>query len=276
MKSMNKIFLEEYEYEFYLTTLEQCMDMLDEYGVAIIPGILTDEECASFENGFWNSLEKSSIDRNKCDTWLNIPKNKIAHEEFIWNIRQNSAILPIFASYWNCSPEELLVSYEPTSITFPPEITKKGWGKSPVFRRENKKEKMIRAYATAKDINRGDATLTFIEGSHRNNHQDPTNDMMRRRIRCLAGDLILWDTSILYCETGPVQGRKHATFQMGIHLCYYPRTNIKPIVLKRKKRNYVEGRITTYHPIDYRLVKEEVSSADSFLLGPIGQLLAGF
>jgi len=286
MKSKNKIILEEYDYESYLTTPEQYMDMLEEYGVAIIPGILTEEECTLFENGVWNYLENLkrdiSINRNKCDTWLNIPKEKVAHESFIWNVRENPGILQIFASYWHCSPEELLVSYEAASITFPPEIIKKGWGKSPVFRRETKKEKIIRAFVTAKDINRGDATLTFIEGSHKTNHEDLEKETIHRRIRCLSGDLILWDTSMLYCQTGPIQARKHANFQMGIHLCYYPRTNVKSVLLKRKKKNFMEGRITTYHPIDYHYIekkREEFSTSvftDPLILGPIGKLLAGF
>ena len=46
-----------YESEKYFTTLENLKNTLEEYGVAIIPSLLSEEECKEMEEGMWNTLE---------------------------------------------------------------------------------------------------------------------------------------------------------------------------------------------------------------------------
>jgi hypothetical protein len=47
----------DYEYEKYRATKETLKTTLGEFGVAIIPDILTEAECVEMVNGMWNYLE---------------------------------------------------------------------------------------------------------------------------------------------------------------------------------------------------------------------------
>jgi hypothetical protein len=262
--------LEEYEYESYMTTPEQCADMLEECGFCIIPGILNDNECIQYESDFWNYLEKTSsssekpITRNHPETWTSNPIEKIGHEQFVWDIRQNESVAKIFADYWKCTIENLLVSFEPASIEFPPECTNRGWFKKTKF--SKKSDKMIRGYITLVDIDRGDSTFCFIDKSSET----------QKRIRCLRGDMILWDNTIMHCETGPIEGRKFVNVRMGINLCYMPRSATDDKTIKRKKKHFTHRRVTTYPPVNYDFVENRVESDLIPVLSPIGQSMAGF
>jgi len=272
MKPSKKIrdILEEYEYESYLTTPEQYMDMIEEYGFAILPGILDSDECDCIETGIWNYLEKSShtreipIERNLPNTWKLDHIDKPTHEQFLWDVRENETVAKIFADYWKCHIKELLVSFESASIEFPPETTNRGWFKKTKFLK--KSDKMIRAYITAVDIDRGDSTFCFINKSSE----------MQIRIRCLRGDMILWDNTIMHCETGPIEGRKFVNVKMGVNLCYMPRSMTDKKTMKRKHKHFIHRRVTTYEPVNYELVGNRIEAIDTHLvLSPIGQFMAG-
>lgn len=125
-----------YEYEKYVTTPENLKDTIYKYGVAIIPSVLNDDECTSMQNEMWNYLEHITqnwsipIDRNNDKTWKEIIKLtnhsllfefwNIGHTQMAWNNRQNPKIVNIFAKFWNVKPEELLASFDASSIYFPP------------------------------------------------------------------------------------------------------------------------------------------------------------
>ena len=47
----------DYEYERYLATPDNVKQVLNYYGVAIIPNILNEEECDAMNNGMWDTLE---------------------------------------------------------------------------------------------------------------------------------------------------------------------------------------------------------------------------
>jgi cellulose biosynthesis protein BcsQ len=60
------------EYKNYDTNLNNVNDYLNNYGVAVIPNILNENECIQFRNEIWDELKYVSKDRfdiNKIDTW---------------------------------------------------------------------------------------------------------------------------------------------------------------------------------------------------------------
>jgi hypothetical protein len=108
--------MELYEYEKYKTTKEKLKETLDKYGVAIIPNVLSDEECDEMVNNMWNLLEHYSknwetpINRDDETTWKHIVNLysehsnlsmlisfwNIGHCKMTWTIRQNPKVLEIF------------------------------------------------------------------------------------------------------------------------------------------------------------------------------------
>ena len=102
--------MDDYEFNKYNSTINNFKDKLKSYGVAIIPGILNNNEIMEFRNGIWDYLEhvtanfEKPIKRNDKSTWRSLrelfPLHSmliqhwgIGHAQFNWNIRQNNRSL---------------------------------------------------------------------------------------------------------------------------------------------------------------------------------------
>ncbi len=180
--------MELYTTKYICDSHEDIWKYLDTYGIAIIPSILSLEECNQTINGMWNFLEhitsesSNPIKRNDETTWRNISllyplhsmliqHYSIGHAQFIWNIRQNPKIIDIFSKLYNVTPEELLVSFDGASFHLPPETTNKGWYRKTWFHVDQsftkKGLKCIQGWVNAFETNPGDATITILETSHK-------------------------------------------------------------------------------------------------------------
>jgi len=94
-----------------------------------------------------------------------------AHAQISWDVRQNSKIIDIFAAFWTCKPEELLVSFDGFSFHLPPEITNRGYNKGNTWYHTDQSYtrndfECVQSWITGLDVNECDATLGFLEGSH--------------------------------------------------------------------------------------------------------------
>lgn len=177
-----------YEYEKYITTVQNLKETLEQYGVAIIPGVLNDDECNQMVEGMWDTLSHwtelwdQPIDIDDQSSWRNIkdlfPKHSmliqqygLGQAQFIWNLRQNPKCIEPFATLWNCQPSDLLVSFDAASFHMPPEVTKIGWHRKTWFHTDQSYTRnnfeCIQSWVTAFDVNENDATLAFYEGSHK-------------------------------------------------------------------------------------------------------------
>lgn len=176
-----------YEGEKYYCNINNVKDIINKYGVAIIPNLLNETECNIMINEMWNYLEyitnntKYQITRNDKNSWKNYTKLyfkhsmliqhwNIGHAQYIWNVRQNKKIINIFSKLYNVPNEQLLVSFDGASIHFPSEITNTGWNKKTKYHCDQSYMRnnfeCIQSWINAYDTNIGDATLSFLEKSH--------------------------------------------------------------------------------------------------------------
>lgn len=185
-----------YDCSKYLTTKEKLKETLEEYGVAIIPNVLNQDECNGMINDMWTYLEyitqnwKYPIKRNDEESWEEIYKLtndsllfqfwNIGHSQMSWNVRQNPKVVDIFSYFWNVKPEDLLVSFDGASIQLPHEIIvcnyleKSGKMYHTDQSYINSSFKYLQSWITAFDVNKDDATLAFFESSHKY-HKDFRN-----------------------------------------------------------------------------------------------------
>ena len=178
-----------YSYKKYVTDENNLKKKLKKYGVAIIPNILTDQECDSTINNIWNYFELITsswdlpINRNNPETWRGFyelfPKHSmlfqhwtVGHNQASWDLRQNPKIVSVFAKLWDVSNNDLLVSFDGLSFNPPPETTNRGWYRKNTwyhsdqsFTRNNLE--CVQSWVTALDVEEGDATLAFYEKSNR-------------------------------------------------------------------------------------------------------------
>lgn len=319
------------EYKSYNTDLKELKNTLDKYGVAVIPNVLNTDELKSMKSGMWKMLytltEKFDvpIKEENRESWKSfyelIPLHsmllqyyKVGHSQFVWDLRQNEKIVNIFASLWNCKPEDLLTSFDGLSIHFPPEVTKRGWYKSndwlhtdQSYTRNN--YECVQSFVTGYDINEGDATLTLLEGSHKFHKDFATKfnktdkadwykltpveyqyyidkGCKRTCVTCPAGSIVLWDSRTIHCGMEAQKTRKRANMRLVVYICQTPRKWSDKKNIEKKQKAFNEMRMTTHWPHKVKLFglnprtygKEmpSVSDLPKPQLSKLGLSLAGF
>jgi len=174
-----------YEFDKFVCTKETLEYTINRFGVAIIPNLLDEKECDNMVSGIWEYFEYISqlwelpLNRGDKKTWREFYKLYplhsmlvqhwgVGHTQASWDVRQNIKIVEIFAYFWKCSVEELLVSFDGLSFNLPPEETNKGWNRNNTWYHTdqsftNSGFKCLQSWVTGLDVNEGDATLSFLE-----------------------------------------------------------------------------------------------------------------
>ncbi len=171
----------------YHCTVETLKSTLETYGVAIVPDVLDDLDCAAMEAGMWQTLGHLSskwpkrITKDNQKSWKEITKLNpihsmliqnwsIGHAQYLWDLRSHPNVVNVFSQLWHCPPEDLMVSFDAVSYGLPPEVTGIGWHSDDKFHVDqsfvNSEFKCIQSWVTARDVHSYDATLHVLEGSH--------------------------------------------------------------------------------------------------------------
>ncbi len=320
-----------YEFEKYVCTKETLKATIDLYGVAVIPSVLNEEECNNMVNGIWDFFEHISnswempINRNNKESWSGFYKLfplhsmliqhwNVGHTQASWNVRQNIKIVEIFAHFWGCSVNDLLVSYDGLSFNLPPEVTKRGWNRGNTWYHTDQSYttndfKCIQSFVTGLDINENDATLSFLEGSNKY-HKDfkdefnvtdkadwykLTKDQEEfyykrgchvKNIKCPKGSLVFWDSRTIHCGIEANKARSVPNIRAVIYLCYMPRSQCNEANLKKKQKAFNELRTTSHYPCKIKLFSKDprtygnplpaITQIETPNLTELGRRLAGF
>lgn len=330
-KSSQSVDFKEYQFEKYVCTKETLRDTLDRYGIAIIPYVLDEDECQSMIDGFWNFFEhitqqwKKPLNRHDKKTWrefynlfpihsMLVQYFGVGHTQALWNLRQNPKIIEIFASLWECTPEELLVSFDALSMHLAPEDTGKGSNKGNTWYHTDQSYfrpefECIQSLITGLDIDEGDATLSIMEGSNKYHKEfKETFDIKDKKdwyklskeqevfyqerdciianIKCPRGSLVLWDSRTIHCGIESTIGRPIPKIRYVGYLCYMPRKFATKSFLKKKQKAFEELRSMSHHPCNGRLFGknpqtygktiEPITAIDRPVLNELGMKLAGF
>lgn len=314
--------------EQYIATKETLKTILEEYGVAIIPNVLNEQEISDFKKGaneFFKHVSQEwenpiNIYDNTKSFYDLYPSHgmliqhwNIGHTQFVWNIRENEKIVEIFSHFWDCSKEELLVSFDGVSFNPPPEITKRGWGRKhwlhtdQSYLRNN--FECVQSWITGFDVNEDDATLLFMEKSHKF-HKDfaeeykvqdkkdwyklsdeqtqfyTTKGCELKRISCPAGSLVLWDSRTIHCGGNALKTRKEPNFRLVVYLCYMPRHLASKKDIQKKQKAFNELRMTSHWPAKIKLFSKTprtygaklptITPIDKPVVGQLGLKLSGF
>lgn len=307
------------------------MEELQEKGVTIIRGVLNSAECSEMKDEMWRYLEHITRGWGTCisyanpDSWRQwsnlFPKHsmllqnwQIGQSQLCWNVRQNPKVAAEFAKIWNVNAEELLVSFDGASFHFPPERTGRGWYLGhewlhcdQSFARNN--FECVQGWINAYDTRPGDATLTYLEGSHKlhadfakayeisekddwyklsGNQVDwyLSRGCIRRQIECAAGDLVLWDSRTIHAGVEPKKDRAQENFRCCVYVCYTPRKFATAANLKKKQKAFEDMRTTSHwphkpklfpiNPRTYGAAIPNVAILDRPILTDLGKKLAGF
>lgn len=320
-----------FEFEKYSCTKETLRDTIYTHGVAIIPNVLDESECNSILSGIWDFLEHitqewdNPINRHNQDTWnefyklypihsMLIQHWGVGHAQVAWDMRQNIKIVEIFAYFWNCSVDKLLVSFDALSFNLPPETTKKGWNKNNTWYHTDQSYtipdfKCIQSFITGLDINEGDATLSILEGSNKyhqefkdrfnvtnkSNWYKLTSEEQKfytekgcyiRNIKCPKGSLVFWDSRTIHCGMEAIKTRQLPNFRAIIYLCFMPRELCSNANLRKKQKAFNDLRTTNHYPCNIKIFGKKPNTYGKIIypttpiqppvLTSLGKILAGF
>jgi ectoine hydroxylase-related dioxygenase (phytanoyl-CoA dioxygenase family) len=284
--------MDSYEFDKYSCNIDTLQETLDKYGVAIIPNILNSSECEKMVSGLWDYFEhitqkwENPINRENSLSWRGIydlfPMHSmllqhfnVGHSQVVWDIRQNEKIITPFEKLWNCSKDELLVSFDGLSFSMPPEETNRGWFRNTWYHSDQSFSRnnfeCIQSWVTALDIEPGDATLAFYERSHKYHgefakkfnitgktdwyklSQDEEQfyiekGCLEKKISCPKGSMVFWDSRTIHCGTTVTKGRENPKHRAVIYLCYRPRKFSTSDKLIKKQKAFNELRMTTHWP----------------------------
>tara|TARA_B100000795_G_scaffold270042_1_gene262138 strand:- start:5299 stop:6264 length:966 start_codon:yes stop_codon:yes gene_type:complete len=285
-----------YEFEKYLTDMENIKKTIEKYGVAICP-ILDNYECEEMINNKWNLLEyltkdfEIPIDRYNKNTYNQIlelfPNHKmllqhwkVGHSELVWKVRQNPKVKQAFSKIWNT--DDLIVSFDGVSIYIldkPTRIQNSWFHVDQSYTRNN--FECIQSWINAYDTNEGDATLVILENSN-NFHKEfkekfditdkkdwfklqnkeqyefyINNNCLEKKIKCPKGFGVFWDSRTLHYGN-PVDKTSpdNFNFRCVVYICMTPRILANQKELDKRKKAFNDLRMISHWPHKVRLLSK--------------------
>jgi hypothetical protein len=319
--------------EAVITTKEGLRDTINQYGFAIIPSVLSEDKCEAIVSGLWDYFEHITqtwevpINRQDQSSWKEIYKLyplhsmlfqyfNCGHAQISWDVRQDPAIIEIFAHFWGVSQDELSVSFDGLGFNVPPEVTKRGWNLNNTWYHTDQSYsendfKCAQSWITGLDVNEGDATLAVMEGS--NNYHKEFRDWLisknipikkdnwyklsreeeqfyldkgcsYKKIICPKGSLVFWDSRTIHCGVEATKQRILPNFRAVIYLCYIPKCLFSARDRKKRLKAFEELRTTNHwgnklfpkNPRTYGSTLPKINIISSPIISDIGKSLIGF
>lgn len=271
-------------YKNYLTTLENVNETLEKYGVAVIPNIITDDECEQYKLSIWNSIHSiynpfSFDDQTSWNSFYNlmplhsmlIQYYSIGHIQGVWDIRSHVNLGNVFSKIHGTN--DLLTSFDGISIALPPEKTGRGWYKGNDWLHTDQSPKnksfCIQGLVNLYDVHEGDATLSILEGSHKYHAQlfetfgkttykddwyklEPEEKSFLSKhcqqycVLAPKGSIILWNSKTFHQGIESQKTREKENFRMAIYTCLRPKSQFNNAMIKKRQKAFQESRLTNH------------------------------
>ena len=156
---------------------------IQEFGFAVVPGVLSPAECAAMKRGIWDHTEYllPEVRRDDPSTWRAVVKQMFPshgmlhqHHQFgvcqaAFDVRQNPKVARIFEEIW--ATTALTSSVDGVGFGLAPERTNLGWENKGWLHLDQSPTRngfeCVQGWVTAEDVGEGDATLRVLSGSHK-------------------------------------------------------------------------------------------------------------
>ena len=211
---------------------------LDEHGYCVVASVASDAQIATAHADFWTYLGTTGADLllrddpAKRKLWLPNARNGILgsgsfnHSPFCWNTRLLPGVKRAFASIWGT--DDLICSFDGSNAFRPWQresawLTEGGWWHvdQNATRPHRSGRVCVQGLVSYRDATVDTGGLCVIPGSHRDHDalcarspstkmqidfvtvekSDPILAAGGVLVECLAGDLVLWDSRTVHCNT---------------------------------------------------------------------------
>lgn len=231
------------------TQKAEMLDYLDKYGYAVIKNVATQEEVTKGIQYLWDFMENLPATKCKRDDsatwdddeWYPSPRNGILNamgtgqSSISWQARLFPQVKETFSAVWET--EDLITSFDGVNV-FRPWVkekkwqTKGGWwhvDQNGYF--ENRRERIsvqgLVSYTATTSVTGGLCViagshkkftqmclrneLAYMEGNYLKADEIMINDsdFEKRLVCCEAGDLVIWDSRTVHCNTPGKDSEAH-------------------------------------------------------------------
>jgi len=256
-------------------------EYLKEHGYVVIQNVLNSEEISTAENMCWKWIESTTdgeVLRNDIESWNSkswpadrdnglIQEPSVGQADWLWYVRGKPKVKQAFSYIWNT--DELGVSFD-TGNLFRPYGYKEEWKTKGGWFHVDQNSKLlpgkccVQGMVSFKAATKETGGLCVIPKSHfrhdefceRNaagghflpiHERDPIRQMQSVLVSCEAGDLVLWDSRTVHCNT-PGCGSlvKDDVIRMNAYVCMQPISMCSEEV-EQKRKNAYDRHITTSH-----------------------------
>lgn len=235
---------------FAIADVEQWLSYLDEHGYCVIAEAADAGAVAEAKSLLWDFLEsipESTVRGTDFSTWGNsdwLPSSRngvigshgIGQSAFCWHARMLPAVKQAFSAIWGC--DDLLVSFDSGNVFRP-------WAQRPDWRTEGSwwhidqnffnpgksRRVTVQGLVTFTDATSATGGLCVIPGSHKQHKDvcershsqnfpgdfvqvqpgDPIFESHARLVCARAGDLVLFDSRCVHCNTPGILERELAS-----------------------------------------------------------------
>ena len=275
------------------SSLDKLAETLEKYGVAVVPNILSQEECEVFKKSVFDHIATKHGVREPDDfAKLRPISGGILHNygiallKEVLDLKTDDRVIEPFRRIW---PEEngaLTTSLDGIHIGVPPELTtdKRFFTPANIWfhtdQASNKATKCcIQSFINLEDTQNGDGCLSVLTNSHnyhaeffrhfslsshgkdwfiinKTTHFDWFIKKGCRWNTIIApkGSMIFWDSRTIHMGTLPRQGRPHpGRWRFIVYVCYTPARLQTDEDTKLKRLAYTDNRCTAHWPYGVRL-----------------------
>jgi hypothetical protein len=295
---------------------EQWLSYLDEHGYCVLAEVADTKEVAQARSLMWDYLESipgTHVRREEVSTWgidndwLPSADNGLlggcgfGQSAFCWHTRLLPKVKQAFASIWAC--EDLIVSFDGGNVFRP-------WERNPDWRTQGSwwhvdqnaftpgrdGRKCVQGFVTFTDATPATGGLCVAPGSHKQHKEvcerahahdmqgdfvpvqaeDPVFVSGGKLVCAKAGDLVLWDSRCVHCNTPGVMktGTETGAEQTGIlasatspladasapaelirvaaYVCMTPAAWASPEVLVKRKHAFINNVSLSHCPHEYQ------------------------
>jgi hypothetical protein len=222
------------------------------------------------------------------------------HTDFMWSARTNPLVLKAFSKVWGVAPEELIASFDGGNVFRPtdpdaggrPEwATQGGWWHVDQNSLNGHSGKCtVQGLVTYTDADDTTGGLCVVPASHFHHDElcaraavpdgndfvllppsDPLLSQPGKLVTARAGDLVLWDSRTVHCNTPATSQRSQQVVQVVpslkrvvAYVCHVPKHLANPATIARRQMAYCSNTGTSHWPQHVQLGP----SGDMFGLAP--------
>ncbi|CAF3110136.1 unnamed protein product [Rotaria sp. Silwood2] len=276
--------------------LQQGIEYLNEHGYAIFSNILTNDEVNNGVDLLWKYLESLRhpyhIQRNNPETWDKpwpgmphvglVNDEGIGQSEFMWFLRGNPNIKKVFSHIWNSN--ELFVSFDGAGCFRNWHLNIKWKTSSSWYHCDQNPFKKpdrcsIQGLVSLTDSDESTGGFVVVPDSHKYfselksrtkerlwgdyvtiRNQDPLLEKLHPRlVKCKAGDLIVWDSRSIHCNTPAIvnkeKNNQSELLRIVAYICMSPLSMFVPEMdefktleeFRQLREQYVRDKATCTH-----------------------------